>query len=46
VAKTALEEGKELLASAGYRPGAGRAVPPIPVRPAALDAPPVSDVNA
>src|SRR4029453_1368560 len=46
VAKTALEQGKELPASAGHRPGAGRAVPPIPIRPAALDVPPVSDVNA
>jgi hypothetical protein len=46
VAKTALEEGKQLPASAGHRPGAGRAVPPIPIRPAALDVPPVSDVNA
>ena len=45
VAKTALEEGKQLPASAGHRPGAGRAVPPIPIRPAALDVPPVSDVN-
>src|SRR5512133_2700746 len=46
VAKTALEEGRELPASAGHPPGAGRAVPPIPIRPAALDVPPVSDVNA
>jgi 1-acyl-sn-glycerol-3-phosphate acyltransferase len=46
VAKTALEEGRELPASAGHRPGAGRAVPPIPIPPAAIDVPPVSDVNA
>ena len=31
VAKSALEQGKELPASAGHRPGAGRLVPPIPV---------------
>jgi 1-acyl-sn-glycerol-3-phosphate acyltransferase len=44
-AKTALEQGKELPASAGHRPGAGRPVPPIPV-PARVDVPPVSDVKA
>jgi 1-acyl-sn-glycerol-3-phosphate acyltransferase len=46
VAKTALEEGRELPTGAGHRPGAGRAVPPIPIPPAAVDVPPVSDVNA
>jgi 1-acyl-sn-glycerol-3-phosphate acyltransferase len=45
-AKVALEEGRDLPPSAGHRPGAGRSVPPIPVRPAPLDVPPVSDVNA
>jgi 1-acyl-sn-glycerol-3-phosphate acyltransferase len=46
VAKAALEAGKDLPASAGHRPGAGRAVPPIPLPAARLDVPPVSDVNA
>jgi 1-acyl-sn-glycerol-3-phosphate acyltransferase len=46
VAKTALEQGKELPASAGHRPGAGRPVPPIPVPTPPVDLPPVSDVNA
>jgi 1-acyl-sn-glycerol-3-phosphate acyltransferase len=45
-AKVALEEGRDLPPSAGQRPGAGRPAPPIPVRPAPLDVPPVSDVNA
>ena len=46
VAKTALEQGKELPESAGHRPGAGRPVPPIPAPAPRLDLPPVSDVNA
>jgi 1-acyl-sn-glycerol-3-phosphate acyltransferase len=46
VAKAALEQGKDLPASASHRPGGGRPVPPIPVPPARLDIPPVSDVNA
>ena len=45
-AKVALEEGRDLPPSAGHRPGAGRSVPPFPVRPAPVDVPPVSDVNA
>ena len=43
VAKAALEQGKELPASAGHRPGAGRPVPPLPVPAARLDVPPISD---
>jgi len=43
VAKAALEQGKELPAGAGHRPGAGRPVPPLPVRAARLDVPPISD---
>jgi 1-acyl-sn-glycerol-3-phosphate acyltransferase len=46
VAKAALEQRKDLPASASHRPGGGRPVPPIPVSPARLDIPPVSDVNA
>ena len=46
VAKTALEAGKALPASAGHRPGAGRPVPPIPVPAPRIEVPPVSDVNA
>jgi 1-acyl-sn-glycerol-3-phosphate acyltransferase len=46
VAKTAQDEGKDLPASAGHRPGAGRPVPPVPVAAARLDVPPVSDVSA
>src|SRR5215213_2113520 len=45
-AKVALEEGRQLPPSAGHRPGAGRSVPPIPLRAAHLEEPPVSDVNA
>src|SRR4029453_4858846 len=45
-AKVALEEGRDLPPRAGHRPGAGRSVPPIPVRAAPLDVAPVSDVNA
>src|SRR5215211_4016123 len=41
VAKSALEQGKELPASAGHRPGAGRLVPPIPVPAPPRDLPPV-----
>jgi 1-acyl-sn-glycerol-3-phosphate acyltransferase len=40
VAKTALEQGKELPGSAGHRPGAGRPMPPVPVPAARLDVPP------
>jgi 1-acyl-sn-glycerol-3-phosphate acyltransferase len=46
VAKSALEEGKSLPASAGHRPGAGRPTPPVPVAAAHVEVPPVSDVNA
>jgi len=46
VAKTALEAGKALPASAGHRPGAGRPVPPVPVPAPRIEVPPVSDVNA
>ena len=45
-AKAALEEGRDLPPNAGHRPGAGRSVPPIPIRRAPLDVPPVSDVKA
>jgi 1-acyl-sn-glycerol-3-phosphate acyltransferase len=46
VAKAALEQRKDPPVSASHRPGGGRPVPPIPVPPARLDIPPVSDVNA
>lgn len=42
-AKAALDAGKDLPPSAGRRPGAGRAVPPVPASTTRLDAPPVSD---
>jgi 1-acyl-sn-glycerol-3-phosphate acyltransferase len=44
-AKADLEAGKGLPPSAGHRPGAGRAKPPVPVRPQ-VEVPPVSDVTA
>jgi 1-acyl-sn-glycerol-3-phosphate acyltransferase len=46
VAKAALEQRKDPPVSASHRPGGGRPVPPIPVPPARLDTPPVSDVSA
>jgi 1-acyl-sn-glycerol-3-phosphate acyltransferase len=45
-AKADLDAGKPLPASAGHRPGAGRATPPVPIRSTELKTPPVSDVNA
>jgi 1-acyl-sn-glycerol-3-phosphate acyltransferase len=45
-AKAALDAGRPLPPAAGHRPGAGRPKPPIPVRAAHLEEPPVSDVNA
>jgi 1-acyl-sn-glycerol-3-phosphate acyltransferase len=45
-AKADLDAGKALPPSAGHRPGAGRARPPIPMRATHLEEPPVSDVNA
>ena len=45
-AKAALDAGGPLPPAAGHRPGAGRPKPPIPVRAAHLEEPPVSDVSA
>ncbi|HET9777913.1 MAG TPA: lysophospholipid acyltransferase family protein [Propionibacteriaceae bacterium] len=45
-AKADLDAGKALPASAGYRPGAGRARPSVPMRATHLEEPPVSDVTA
>jgi 1-acyl-sn-glycerol-3-phosphate acyltransferase len=45
-AKADLVAGKELAASAGYRPGSGRPKPPIPTRTPQPEKPPASDVNA
>jgi 1-acyl-sn-glycerol-3-phosphate acyltransferase len=45
-AKAALDAGRPLPPAAGHRPGAGRPKPPIPVRAAHLEEPPVSDVSA
>jgi len=45
-AKAALDAGRPLPPAAGHRPGAGRPKPPIPVRAAHFEEPPVSDVNA
>ena len=45
-AKAAKDAGKALPDSAGHAPGAGRPRPPVPVRAAHLEEPPVSDVNA
>jgi 1-acyl-sn-glycerol-3-phosphate acyltransferase len=45
-AKADLDAGKGLPASAGHRPGAGRATPPVQMQSTQLKIPPVSDVNA
>ena len=45
-AKADLAAGKALPASAGQRPGAGRATPPVPTRAPKPEIPPVSDVKA
>jgi 1-acyl-sn-glycerol-3-phosphate acyltransferase len=45
-AKADVAAGKRLPASAGQRPGAGRAAPPVPGRAPKPEIPPVSDVKA